>query len=75
MWKGGVAMVVFDRRPGCLQTNLISLRMSNRMQILGPSTQTRSGRIQDRILTLEQGMIRGQGCKDCPSVATHYSMW
>jgi hypothetical protein len=72
MWKGGVAGAVFDRQPGCLQTNLIGLKTNSRRQILHPKTQIQSDRTLNLNWTLEQGMIHGQGCKDCPSVVTHY---
>jgi hypothetical protein len=46
----------------------------SRRQILHPKIQIQSGQIRNLNRTLEQGMIRGQEYKDCPSVATHYSM-
>ena len=72
MWKGGVAGAAFGRRPGCLQTNLIGLKTNSKRWILGPKTQIQSDRTPNLNRTLEQGMIHGQECKDCPSVATHY---
>jgi hypothetical protein len=41
-------------------------------QILHPKIQIQSGQTRNLNRTLEQGMIHGQECKDCPSVATHY---
>jgi hypothetical protein len=67
-----VAGAVFDRRPGCLQTNLIGLKTNSRRQTLPPKTQIQSDRTLNLNWTLEQGVICGQECKDCPSVATHY---
>jgi hypothetical protein len=46
--------------------------MNSRRQNLRPKTQIQSDRTLNLNGTLEQGMIHGQGCKDCPSVVTHY---
>jgi ribulose bisphosphate carboxylase small subunit len=46
--------------------------MNSRRRILRPKTQIQSDRTLNLNRTLEQGMIRGQEYKDCPSVATHY---
>jgi hypothetical protein len=61
MWKGGVAGAAFDRRPECLQTNLIGLKTNSRRQILRPKTQIQSDRTLNLNRTLEQGMIRCNG--------------
>jgi hypothetical protein len=41
---------------------------NSRRQILHPKIQIQSDRTLNLNWTLEQGMIHGQGCKDCPSV-------
>jgi hypothetical protein len=74
MWKGGVAGAAFDRRPGCLQTNLIGLKTNSRRQIVTdlrgpPSEHTQTEKLQD-LKKLAQYYAHDQG--SCDDVQISY---